>query len=216
MRFLTAIAFAVGLAMSPASALTVNSFDLIDTGTSTFSIQGYSGYAGPILLHTTDGDLLAWCADLNHTLQAGSSYSAGALTFDGNGNTLTDPQQLRIRALVNIGVMSWLLNDHKAAAAAQLAIWAVEYNATPDIADNLERNIFLDFMALSISFPNPLVDVMTFIPDDNWPNNPLASQQLLVMAPVPEPSTWAMMIIGFAGVGFMAYRRRISSGRSIA
>jgi hypothetical protein len=25
---------------------------------------------------------------------------------------------------------------------------------------------------------------------------------------VPEPSTWAMMIIGFAGVGFMAYRRR--------
>jgi hypothetical protein len=24
---------------------------------------------------------------------------------------------------------------------------------------------------------------------------------------VPEPSTWAMMILGFAGVGFMAYRR---------
>jgi hypothetical protein len=25
---------------------------------------------------------------------------------------------------------------------------------------------------------------------------------------VPEPSTWAMMMIGFAGVGFMAYRRK--------
>lgn len=25
---------------------------------------------------------------------------------------------------------------------------------------------------------------------------------------VPEPTTWAMMILGFAGVGFMAYRRR--------
>jgi hypothetical protein len=25
---------------------------------------------------------------------------------------------------------------------------------------------------------------------------------------VPEPSTWALMILGFAGVGFMAYRRR--------
>jgi hypothetical protein len=25
---------------------------------------------------------------------------------------------------------------------------------------------------------------------------------------VPEPSTWAMMILGFASVGFMAYRRR--------
>lgn len=29
---------------------------------------------------------------------------------------------------------------------------------------------------------------------------------------VPEPSTWAMMILGFAGVGFMAYRRKSKSG----
>jgi hypothetical protein len=28
---------------------------------------------------------------------------------------------------------------------------------------------------------------------------------------VPEPSTWAMMILGFAGIGFMAYRRRNQS-----
>jgi hypothetical protein len=27
-------------------------------------------------------------------------------------------------------------------------------------------------------------------------------------ATIPEPSTWAMMILGFAGVGFMRYRRR--------
>jgi hypothetical protein len=27
-------------------------------------------------------------------------------------------------------------------------------------------------------------------------------------ADVPEPSTWAMMLLGFAGVGFMAYRRK--------
>jgi PEP-CTERM motif len=27
---------------------------------------------------------------------------------------------------------------------------------------------------------------------------------------VPEPSTWAMMILGFAGIGFMAYRRKNS------
>jgi PEP-CTERM motif len=28
------------------------------------------------------------------------------------------------------------------------------------------------------------------------------------VAAVPEPSTWAMMILGFFGVGFLAYRRR--------
>jgi hypothetical protein len=31
------------------------------------------------------------------------------------------------------------------------------------------------------------------------------------VAAVPEPSTWAMMIIGFAGVGFVAYRRKSKS-----
>jgi PEP-CTERM motif-containing protein len=29
-----------------------------------------------------------------------------------------------------------------------------------------------------------------------------------ITAAVPEPSTWAMMILGFAGIGAMAYRRR--------
>jgi len=28
------------------------------------------------------------------------------------------------------------------------------------------------------------------------------------VAAVPEPSTWAMMILGFVGIGFMAYRRK--------
>jgi hypothetical protein len=27
-------------------------------------------------------------------------------------------------------------------------------------------------------------------------------------ASIPEPSTWAMLLLGFAGIGFMAYRRR--------
>jgi hypothetical protein len=30
----------------------------------------------------------------------------------------------------------------------------------------------------------------------------------LEVSGVPEPSTWAMMLLGFAGVGFMAYRRK--------
>nr|WP_084462236.1 PEPxxWA-CTERM sorting domain-containing protein [Bradyrhizobium sp. WSM1417] len=33
---------------------------------------------------------------------------------------------------------------------------------------------------------------------------------------VPEPSTWAMLVLGFAGVGFMAYRRKQHSSFRIA
>ncbi len=35
-----------------------------------------------------------------------------------------------------------------------------------------------------------------------------AGNLVLQVAAVPEPSTWAMMILGFCGVGFMAYRRK--------
>jgi phospholipase/lecithinase/hemolysin len=36
----------------------------------------------------------------------------------------------------------------------------------------------------------------------------IADAFLAIASPVPELSTWAMMILGFAGVGFMAYRRK--------
>ena len=32
------------------------------------------------------------------------------------------------------------------------------------------------------------------------------------VAAVPEPSTWAMMVIGFAGLGFFSYRRSQRKG----
>jgi hypothetical protein len=41
------------------------------------------------------------------------------------------------------------------------------------------------------------------------PADGLTRQFAISLSPaVPEPSTWAMMILGFAGVGFMAYRRK--------
>jgi hypothetical protein len=46
----------------------------------------------------------------------------------------------------------------------------------------------------------------TYYPDFGT-NSPLGLQ-VDVASAVPEPSTWAMMIFGFAGVGFMAYRRK--------
>jgi hypothetical protein len=37
-----------------------------------------------------------------------------------------------------------------------------------------------------------------------------------VASAVPEPSTWAMMILGFFGVGYMAYRRKNSAVLRVA
>jgi hypothetical protein len=57
--------------------------------------------------------------------------------------------------------------------------------------------------------------VHTFVYGDNPPNGffhaDITSSLIaapVVSASVPEPSTWAMMVLGFASVGFLAYRRR--------
>jgi hypothetical protein len=55
----------------------------------------------------------------------------------------------------------------------------------------------------SISWTNPVAE--------NW-----YGFQVGTVVAAPEPSTWAMMILGFAGVGFMAYRRRKDSTPALA
>lgn len=39
-------------------------------------------------------------------------------------------------------------------------------------------------------------------------NLTLANNTVTLTDAVPEPSTWAMLLLGFAGLGFMAYRRK--------
>jgi hypothetical protein len=41
-----------------------------------------------------------------------------------------------------------------------------------------------------------------------WGSGADADSFVVDVASVPEPATWAMMILGFAGIGFMAYRRK--------
>jgi hypothetical protein len=46
--------------------------------------------------------------------------------------------------------------------------------------------------------------------------NPAGLNVQFLTAAVPEPSTWAMMILGFLGVGFIAYRRKSEAVLRIA
>jgi hypothetical protein len=54
-----------------------------------------------------------------------------------------------------------------------------------------------------------LMTTATFQYFDNL-DQVLSTGTISAVAAVPEPSTWAMMILGFFGVGFFAYRRKQS------
>jgi PEP-CTERM motif len=50
----------------------------------------------------------------------------------------------------------------------------------------------------------------------NGPQTDLLSVSGTFTPAVPEPSTWAMLLLGFAGIGFMAYRRRSKPALMVA
>lgn len=50
----------------------------------------------------------------------------------------------------------------------------------------------------------------------NFPSNITVQVQSDAVETVPEPTTWAMMLIGFAGLGFVAYRKARPGTISIA
>jgi hypothetical protein len=55
---------------------------------------------------------------------------------------------------------------------------------------------------------NSLINAKLNIGDASLTNVQAFDPNAVVTPPVPEPATWTMMILGFFGVGFMAYRRK--------
>ena len=85
-----------------------------------------------------------------------------------------------------------------------------EYGGTPltlvlNGVAGVEGNGTIQFQGTftSISWNNPQYE--------NWYGFTVGT-----VSPVPEPSTWAMMLLGFAGVGFMAYRRKAKPALMVA
>jgi PEP-CTERM motif len=72
---------------------------------------------------------------------------------------------------------------------------------------------------LSTSWDQIYVDPYSFVTSGGIPTDADEFQFALhftLQSPVPEPSTWAMMALGFAGLGFAGYRRRAQSARVAA
>lgn len=71
--------------------------------------------------------------------------------------------------------------------------------------------IFGDFQVLNVLGPYIVThggDLKTTYYTSAPPTLEIGFAVFTAVSAVPEPSTWAMMLLGFAGIGFMAYRRK--------
>jgi hypothetical protein len=74
------------------------------------------------------------------------------------------------------------------------------FGTTVDPTLGFENSQFIGFVSTDMLSSLTLTVSST----ESW----VVTDVTTAVAAVPEPSTWAMMLLGFAGVGFMAYRRK--------
>ncbi len=136
-------------------------------------------------------------------LPSGNSGTANLYkTIDGtvqlanvDGNTVSWPTNPNSPWIFRDGQAVQFTPDQNAPAAAT-GSWSIGPGTiTMDITDN---GLFSDGFALSWAM--------------TCANDVIQGQ----VAAVPEPSTWAMLLIGFAGLGFAGHRRRLRPAPALA
>ena len=219
-----AIAAAITVVATPASAATavrLTSAGIYTPGTVDYNRDAtapmQSSFAS-VLKFTADRgngvsfDLLGFCIDLFHPIGAGIdsqapislNYSRAAFLTDNNGTSLSFAQQRQIGGLAEIGFAIARGNGVDRAArlaAIQQAIWTIEYPAISFVAGNTlpGQQAFTD--AYVAQAPSLSGVARVIYADDN-------ATQGFIISGVPEPTTWAMLIVGFGMAGVAARRRR--------
>jgi hypothetical protein len=181
---------------------------------------------GLIILTTTAGTLPVFCIDLFHTINIGSynpalPYTTGTIVADSSssppgtgGNPLNPPVPGEIQALVNLGsaYFSKGTGTNDIYAALQGAIWTIEYNTngnnlTVDAGSTVNALIAGD---IAYATAHPASYSIALYPGAGGQ----AFGYGQGFTAVPEPASWAMMLAGFAGLGFLGYRRSKAATRA--
>jgi PEP-CTERM motif len=210
------------LAFTPAKADTFLATDYNVIGGQSVVVSGpvvnpINTQAGEIHLTGLGGTFMdVWCLDVFDTIQKPYDYTISTLNA---GDVRPGVGPLSLAQIQQITSLMLLGNSSNtgpfADAVIQLAIWNAEYGSSfhtlgLDSGTQASVNTALaDTVFGGIDFRTDLtLTVLTDAPSD--PSQ--AFGQVTLAAPVPEPSTWAMMIIGFAGIVFMGARKRREGG----
>jgi Protein of unknown function (DUF642)/PEP-CTERM motif len=138
-------------------------------------------------------------------------------SLDLNGNTNGNPEGAIAQTFNTTSGQKYLLSFYYSnnaygspqPAVADYSIGNVTGSVSHAGTDPSNMNWMLQTAIFTANSP---MTTLTFTEDDAHPccNGGIALDSISVTA-IPEPSTWAMMILGFFGIGFMAYRRKTAT-----
>jgi PEP-CTERM motif len=146
------------------------------------------------------------------------------ITFDPTQTYTDETSGITLKSL-NISLGSALAFDYSPTgntngAADELVVGGVQAGAgsvflSPTVFDDFYLHILTysstpTFQQLGYTTSSSTADTNYFFTD--LPNSGAGSVTVTpITSGVPEPSTWAMMLAGFAGLGFLAYRQTVKA-----
>jgi hypothetical protein len=204
-------------ALSLLSSASIASADVVTWTTWDSTSGGTAGpihvtYAGPaVSVQTNYPSYMPASTFADGTIVSNAPTAANNILQIMGGNTTTQTITFS-QAVVNPVFAIWSLGAGGTPASFvfdQTPTFVVggpsnEYTGGPIVVSGntvsgSEGNGTVEFLGTftTLSWTNPQFE--------NWYGFDVGFQSV---AAVPEPSTWAMMILGFCGLGFMAYRRK--------
>ena len=177
----------------------------------TTAYDGYSYYTGPVVFTLGDGSTLTvYCVDLNHYLQQSGTYAITDLTENGLGQTISEALSNEIGQIAMIGANALAAGgtaNLEEAAAAQAAIWDLEYSTTSVSTDSVINTDLANLLGATYGNNGHYATALQPV-GEGWYLNGNASQQMVLGVAAPELSTWAMMGAGFGLMGLAGWRKR--------
>jgi hypothetical protein len=135
------------------------------------------------------------------------------LDLDGSTGSGNDPAG-QITSVLSFGpgtyTVSFLLGgNHRGAPAQETVVSLGDFSQAITLASGDPLTSY------SFTFTTAIGGALQFT--ETGPSNQQGNiLDDVVLTAVPEPSTWAMMILGFLGVGFVAYRRKSAAALRLA
>jgi hypothetical protein len=201
------------LATATGASASVYTFDFENSNA---SVTGQYFYAAGETQYSSDGQTAAFVPGVTFSDFSGVQNSPSAWSFPASPNPSTTAfiQTYNGNTPGSISFSVPLLNAGQTYVVSFLDIARPGYGVDPFTVSYGAAN------ALFTPGSNWGTDTFTFIAAAGT-NLVFTGQSLsgdhgsaidgVTISAVPEPSTWAMMILGFFGVGFMAYRRKSSA-----
>jgi PEP-CTERM motif-containing protein len=213
----SAVAMLLAMAVTPAGAGVVTNASLVSPGV----YYGSGNANGNFAVDTENGVEIAL---------RGKLYQVGNITPSGNLYVAPTGLFSPTRALWNFDYSVAAGDLSLVGTTALITIKDIGHGTTTSfdpsaIGDNYHSgNGYQNSENAIFGFLGPLYDPFAndlfqfdFTLSGGSLQTPLAVEAFVqVGSGVPEPSTWAMMILGFAGVGFLGYRRSRTSPTALA